>query len=97
VEGYCLLHKTFSIVSPTVKYRAEQACRMLLQMPLICVHIGDPLSGKSFCVLLEKFHGADFAKIGTLINNLALSLKGANPMVMERSCVKNLAQSDRER
>jgi len=71
VEGYCLLHKAFNIVSPTVKYRAEQACRMLLQMPLVCVRIGDPSSGKSFSVLLEKIHGADFAKIRTLITSLA--------------------------
>ena len=100
VEGYCLLPEAFSIVSPMVKYRAEQARRMLLQMPLVSIHIGDPSSGKSFSVLLEKIHGADFTKIGTVINSLALSFKEANPMVMEKSCVKmllNLAQSDRER
>ena len=34
VEGYCLLHKAFSIVFPTVKYHAEQG--------LVFVRIGDP-------------------------------------------------------
>ena len=100
VEGYCLLSQAFSIVSPKVKYRAEQARRMLLQIPLVSIRIGEPSSGKSFTLLVEKIHGADFAKIGFFINSLASSFKGINPKVMEKSCVKmllSLAQSDRER
>ena len=100
VEGYCLLPQAFNIVSPTVKYRAEQARRMLLQIPLASIRIGEPSSGKSFSVLVEKIHGADFAKIGFFINSLASSFRGTNQKIMEKSCVKMLlsfAQSDRER
>ena len=69
VEGYCLLPQAFNIVSPMVKYRAEQACRMLPQIPFVSIRIGDPSSGKSFSVLLEKIHGADFTKIVLFINS----------------------------
>ena len=61
--------------------------------------MSQPSSGKSFSVLVEKIHGADFAKI-LFTNSLATSFKGTNPKVMEKSCVKillSLAQSDGER
>ena len=41
-EGYCLLSEAFRIVAPDVKYIAEHARRLLLQMPLVAVRIGDP-------------------------------------------------------
>ena len=73
---------------------------MLLQIPLASIRIGEPSSGKSFSVLVEKIHGADSAKIGFFIDSLASSFRGTNQKIMERSCVKMLlgfAQSDRER
>jgi len=50
-EGFCLLSDAFRIVSPTVGYTAEHACRKLLQSPLAAVRIGQASAGNSlFCL-----------------------------------------------
>ena len=99
-EGYLSLRYAFSIISPNVKYSAEKAQRMLLQMPLVTLTVGVPSSGKSFTILLELFHGVDYLKYNLVINEMVSSLKEHNPRQMEKSCVKlllGLAQSDRQR
>ena len=63
-KGYCNLSDAFRRTSPTVKYSAEHARRNFLHMPLLSVCIGDPAKGQSFSILLEKFSGMDYSKIG---------------------------------
>lgn len=70
-KGYCGLSEAFSQASPSVKYTAEVARRKFLQMPLICVRVGDPNSGCSFSLLMEKYAGVDYSKIGMIVNGLA--------------------------
>ena len=62
-QGYCSLSEAFKMVSPGVKYSAEHAKRKILQMPLVCVCVGEPFSGKSSCILIEKFQFCDYYKI----------------------------------
>ena len=99
-RGYLSLSYAFSIVSPGVKYTAEKARRKLLQMPLIAICVGSPASGKSFTLLLERFHGVDYSKISLVLQGMVSSFKDQNHLILEKACVKmlvSLAQTDRER
>ena len=98
-HGYCTLSNAFGIITTDVVYTAEHACRLLLQMPLVAIRIGNPEQGCSFSILMEKFSGTDYSKIGAIINGLANTSmrKGVN---LEKSIVKmllSISQSDRER
>ena len=97
-KGYCLLSEAFKVTSPGKMYSAEIARRYLLQMPLVCIVIGEPQTGKSFSIVLEKHHGADYSKIAMLLNSL--DKKAKSPQLLDKSAVKlllSIAQSDRER
>ena len=100
-QGYCTLSEAFKLVSPMVRYTAEHARRRLLQMPLICIRIGEPQKGQSFSILMEKFPGTDYSKLGGIINGLVLTQCSAgNSGTLQKSVVKmllSIAQSDRER
>lgn len=98
-ESYCTLSKAFSVVHPGATYTAERARSVFLQMPLVSVRIGDPRKGHSFSLLMEKYPGTDYAKIGTIMNGLAdtFAPKGSTlqkPMV---KMLLSIAQSDHER
>ena len=71
-QGYCILEEAFKLASPSVKYTAEHARRKFSQMPLISIHIGDPSSRQSFSILMEKFAGMDYSKVGLILNGLSL-------------------------
>ena len=98
-QGYCTLSDAFRLASPTVKYTAEHARRKLLQMPLVCIRIGDPSKGQSFSILMERFPGTDYTKLGGIINGL-LSAQCCKGNTLQKSVVKmllSIAKSDRER
>ena len=97
-HGYCTLSKAFSTVTTDVVYTAEHVRRLLLQMPLVAIRVGNPKQGNSFSILMEKFFGTDYSKIGAIINGLANTSmqKGVS---LEKSIVKmllSISQSDRE-
>ena len=98
-EGYCLLSTAFHIVSPNVNYTAQKGRRLLLKMPFASIRIGDPHCGKSSIIIMEKFSGMDYAKIGLVLNNVSITKKQESGE-LSKACVKMLltfAQSDRER
>ena len=64
--------------------------------------MGDPLKGRSYTILLEKFPGIDFGKLTLFLNGMAATMSQPHPKgkVLEKSAVKlllSIAQSDRER
>ena len=96
------LSSAFAVVSPDVDYTAERAKRKLLQLPVVSVRMGDPLKGRSYTILLEKFPGIDFGKLTLFLNGMAATMSQPHPKgkVLEKSAVKlllSIAQSDRER
>ena len=69
-------------------------------MPLVAIRVGDPSNGRSFSVLMEKFSGMDYSKIGLLLSGLVLDQSAAKGGGLEKSLVKmllSMAKSDRER
>ena len=87
-------------MSPGVAYTAERARRKLLQMPLVAVHIGNPAKGQSYSILMEKFSGVDYSKMGVILNGLTLHPTAPKGNTLDKSVVKlllGIAQSDRER
>ena len=71
----------------------------MLQMPLTCIQIGDPSKGQSFSILMEKFPGMDYVKLGGIINGL-VSAQCYKGNTLQKSTVKmllSIAKSDRER
>ncbi len=100
-QSYCTLAQAFRVASPDGRYTSEVARRLLLQMPLVSVRIGNASQGNSFSILMEKFAGTDYRKLGAIINSLAINNthlpKGVS---LEKSVVKmllSIAQSDQER
>ena len=65
-RGYCTLSDAFSMAKPDTPYCAERARSFLLQ-------IGNPSSGRSFSFLIEKCPMTDYAKMGNIINGLAMT------------------------
>ena len=101
-KGFYSLSSAFAVISPDVAYTAERARSKLLQLPVVSVRIGTPSEGRSYTVLIEKFPGVDYRKMGLILNGMAppLSRSKCDKKVLEKSAVKlllDLAQSDRER
>ena len=46
-NGFCTLAEAHHMVSLDQKFRADSARNKLLQMPLVCIRVGDPNSGVS--------------------------------------------------
>ena len=98
-QGYCSLSKAFNMAAPGIKYDANRARSLLLQMPLVSVRIGNPAKGYSFSILMEKYPGTDYAKMGTILNGLTAT-QSPTGTSLEKSTVKmllSIAKSDRER
>ena len=98
-DGYCSLSDAFRMVAPDVTYTAEHARRLLLQMPLVAIRIGDPKKGCSFIILMEKFPGTDYSKMANILAGLANSSM-PHTFSLEKPVVKmllSIAESDRER
>ena len=88
--GYCSLPHAFKIISPGVKYMAEKARRLLLQMPLVSIHIGNPDKGNSFSIVIEHCRGVDYSKLSLVLDGLLSSCANQNPQGLEKRCVKML-------
>ena len=91
-KGYCLLSTAFRTASPGTKYTPERAHRMLLQMPLVAVRIGNPSDGNAYTILMEKYEGVNYAKVILVMEGLTSTT--------HKTCVKmllTLANCDRER
>ena len=98
-HGYCTLSKAFSTVTTNAVYTAEHARQLLLQMPLVAIRVGNPKQGFSFSILMEKFSGTDYSKIGAIINGLANNTSMQKGVSLEKSIVKmllSISQSDHE-
>lgn len=98
-QGYCSLSKAFSVAAPGIKYNVSRARSLLLQMPLVSVGIGNPAKGCSFTILMEKYSGVDYAKMGAILNGLTTTQSPVGTS-LEKSTVKmllSIAKSDRER
>ena len=96
-DGYCLLPTAFRMLTPGGKYTAEHARRLVLQMRLVAICVGDPKKGNSFTILMETFPETDYCKIGTIISGLA-NTTVQHMVGLERPVVKMLlsvAKSDR--
>lgn len=69
-------------------------------MPLVCIRIGEPQKGQSFSILMEKFPGTDYSKVGGIINGLlSTQCSAGNGGTHQKSVVKMLlsvSQSDCE-
>lgn len=91
------MSKAFREVFPGIKYSAEVARRRFLQMPLVCIVLGDQKSGQSLSYLIEN--NADMNYQG--IYQLLMAHKESNDLKhISKSALKDilsLAQSRRER
>ena len=88
-EGYCVLSEAFRLTSPGVKYTAEHARRKFLQMPLVSIRIGDPSKAQSFSILMEKFPGMDYSKLGIILNSLSLKQSKTTAVTLAKISCKH--------
>ena len=98
--GYCSLPHAFKIASPGVKYMAEKARRLLLQMTLVSIWIGNPDKGNLFSIVTEHCHRVDYSKLSLVLHGLLKSCVNLNPQGLIKRCVKmllSLRSADRER
>lgn len=98
-EGYTTLGVAFKLASPAVTYTAERAKRKLLQMPHMCILIGEPSQGNSQYILMEHVLGANDFKLNVVVNALSCTAQKSLPN-FDKSCVKmllSLVQSEREK
>ena len=86
--GYCSLPHAFKIVSPGVKYMAEKARRLLLQMPLVSIHIGNPDKGNSFSIVIEHCRGVDYSKLSLVLDGLLNSCANQTHKALKRGVLK---------
>ena len=69
-EGFITLREAYQLVSPNTKYDTEKAKRMLLQLPLASIRVGQPNSGTAFTLLVEHQQSVDYDKLSVMINSL---------------------------
>ena len=68
-------------------------------MPLVAARIGNPAKGKLYSILMEKFSGIDYLKMGVILNGLTLHPTAPKGNTLDKSVVKlllGIAESDRE-
>ena len=96
-NGYVTMSEAFRRSFPAIKYTVEVARRKFLQMPLVNIIVGDPLSGISCSYLLEHQPGTDYNAIHQILSVHKESSK--QPGITKASLreILSLAQSDHER
>jgi len=62
-NGFISLSKAFHEAFPGIKYSAEVARRRFLQMPLVCIVMGDHKSGQSLSYLNETHSDMNYQGI----------------------------------
>ena len=93
-NGFCTLAEAHHMVSPDQKFRADNARNNLLQMPLVCIRVGDPNSGVSYNLLMERHDGVSPVNIAKMLNTMA---SRSQHKTLDKSFVKlllNLAGSE---
>ena len=96
-NGYVIMSKAFRQSFLTIKYTAEVARRKFLQLPLVNIIVGDPLSGRSCSYLLEHQPGTDYNAIHQILSVQKESSKQPGITKATLREILSLAQSDRER
>ena len=99
-DGVVSLADAFKSAFPGVTYKSSTAKRMLLQMPLVAVRMGDIACGTSRVHLIEYLPGVNYTQLRSILNQLHSRGKSSSKPVMTRADMKNLlqlAQSNRER
>ena len=99
-ERVCPLSHVFRAVFPELTYTSDRAKQKLLKIPLACIRVGNPASGMSELLLMERIGGADYVKIHGLWNANTECAAHTVSNGLSKAQVKqllNLAQSDRER
>lgn len=67
-HGFIKLKLAFMICSPNVtKYKASEARRKLLRMPLACIGVGDQQKGSYCLYLIEKQNSVNYIVFKTLL------------------------------
>ncbi len=100
LQGHiCSLPDVFRLSFPGVTYTAENAKRKLLQMPLVTLRLGQPSTGNSKTVVMEKFDQVNYQSLQGILEEAWLS-NSRQSIAISRPEVAQLlkfAQSDRER
>lgn len=77
-EGHITLSKAFKMAFQSQAYKADIAKQRMLQMPLACVRVGTPESGKAVSFLVEFIEGVNYINFAhlaeVLFGSRALSL-----------------------
>ena len=99
-DGVVSLADAFKSAFPGLAYKSSTAKRMLLQMPLVAVRMGDIASGTSQVHLIEYLPGVDYTQLQSILHQFHSGGKPSSNPVMTRADIKDLlqlAQSNRER
>ena len=98
-NGFQKLSEAFKAAFPKLNYKQDTARLQLLQMPLVCVRLGDSRKKTQSWYLVEFVEGVDYLKFV----HFAAAVQSAKPVAnaaissSEVKSILSLAQSDRER
>lgn len=96
-EEYCMLSKAFKTAFPTQVYKTDVARQWMLQMPLACIRVGTPESGKAAWFLVEYIEGVNYTSFAHFSEALFGARTHSQTVSIERGEIKallGLAQSD---
>ena len=97
-ERICTLSSLFKEAFPGVSYTSDSARKCLLQIPLVCIRVGEPSDGTSQLLVFESTKGADYQKIRQILSaNIKSSSLSSTLTKKDVKQLLGLAQSDRER
>ena len=84
-DGVVSLADAFKSAFPGFTYKSSTAKRMLLQMPLVAVHMGDIASGTSKVHLIEYLPRVDYTQLQSILNQLHSGGKSSSNMRPEQT------------
>ena len=98
-NGFQKLSEAFRAAFLNLTYKQDTARLRLLQMPLVCICLGDSRKQTQFWYLVEFIEGVDYMKFVHFAAALQSAKPVANPAISssEVKSILSLAQSDRER
>ena len=97
-KGFMKLKLAFTISSPDVTYKASEARRKLLRMPLACVSVGDKSKVTFVLFLVEKQSSVDYTVFQTLLTkSLDRSVQNPTLSKQELDGLLNLTETDAAR
>lgn len=95
-----MLSQAFKLAFPHQVYKTDTARQRFLQMPVACIRVGTPESGKVAWFLVEYVEGVDYVNFAHFAEALFTANKPSQSPCINKSEIKGLlglAQSDRER